>query len=555
MKLGIIKIELYYKEKLILSISLGEDEAKDIYEVKSGEYLYKIYNGTNSDLIKLRENSKLFEIELIENKSYIIKINSNDNNYVLSKLMNIISTDNNYLLGVFNSKNYVGEISLAELGIEGCYIKVISTKMDYYEDFWGLVQSLSDFCSEITIDSNSIFEERYIKNNGLNDTTIRLSTLIFILSLLEEDKIPFWINRIIKSPKTNLKEQNELINIWEGNSFNIDELINSSDSRFKHFKDGRCYNLPMVVNEVIYEDTIDTMENYFIKFFLEYIKNILRIVVNTKNKLLGNKCSKAIDKIDCILNQPFFYNITPKQFISFNSQVLQKKYPYSNIFQAYNKLHLLAELNTNMFDDYINIGQKNVPLLYENWTFIKVYEVLNRNFKSEQINEFIDKDKDNFTVNLIKSNCPKTIFAIDENIKVKLYYNKLYSNDEAKEDRSYSHSLQPDISLEFYEDNILKGILNFDAKYKLKYDLSCKEDDLDKMHTYNDAINYTGASFILYPGCEYDRYYKYKIEIANNNRFPCIGAIPLLVSNEEMGVELIRKIILEYIEENFKTKQ
>ncbi len=70
---------------------------------------------------------------------------------------------------------------------------------------------------------------------------------------------------------------------------------------------------------------------------------------------------------------------------------------------------------------------------------------------------------------------------------------------------SYSHSLRPDIVI--VKDGKEKLIL--DAKYKGKgfYGVetegvidSYKEEDLDKMHAYRDAIENVYGAFVLYPG-------------------------------------------------------
>jgi predicted component of viral defense system (DUF524 family) len=73
---------------------------------------------------------------------------------------------------------------------------------------------------------------------------------------------------------------------------------------------------------------------------------------------------------------------------------------------------------------------------------------------------------------------------------------------------SYSHTLRPDIVLERNGQKLI-----FDAKYKGKRPgFYCegengtiqkwKDEDIDKMHTYRDAIKGATGCFILYPGTE-----------------------------------------------------
>lgn len=64
----------------------------------------------------------------------------------------------------------------------------------------------------------------------------------------------------------------------------------------------------------------------------------------------------------------------------------------------------------------------------------------------------------------------------------------------------------PDVSIEVNAGDGLTRLILLDAKYRVEEDRGCKQDDVDKMHTYRDALTRDGmrveSAFILYPGEE-----------------------------------------------------
>jgi predicted component of viral defense system (DUF524 family) len=120
---------------------------------------------------------------------------------------------------------------------------------------------------------------------------------------------------------------------------------------------------------------------------------------------------------------------------------------------------------------------------------------------------------------------------------------------------SYSHNLIPDIVVSKDE-----NMLIFDAKYKGKgrngsfYDeddqggiSSWKDADIDKMHTYREAIQNVVGAFILYPGEKSVIYPSHDAK----RLFEGVGALPLKPMTGSAPVrehiEDIRQIIHEFV--------
>ena len=105
----------------------------------------------------------------------------------------------------------------------------------------------------------------------------------------------------------------------------------------------------------------------------------------------------------------------------------------------------------------------------------------------------------------------------DNEIKINLFYNKSFKKISPY--KSYSLNLRPDYTLKInFKDKYY--FLHFDAKYKStgisndeiynKKDLSYKNEDVYKMHTYKDAINNTKGAYVIYPEIKMWKYLKRK---------------------------------------------
>lgn len=123
---------------------------------------------------------------------------------------------------------------------------------------------------------------------------------------------------------------------------------------------------------------------------------------------------------------------------------------------------------------------------------------------------------------------------------VDLYFNQEYSGSNGIHNLenhtgtytfkgSYSHTMRPDIVLEKNGNRLV-----FDAKYKGKRSgfygedddgevKSWKPEDINKMHTYREAISNVVGSFILYPGSRTVVYKKQD----RSNIYEGVGAISL----------------------------
>jgi uncharacterized protein len=288
--------------------------------------------------------------------------------------------------------------------------------------------------------------------------------------------------------------------------------------------------------------TVDTGENRFVKHFLKRIQHrmdgLARALMGASGGFLNPDIEKGIDeicrKVDMFLNDPFWQDVGPMSFVPANSQVLQRREGYRQLFSLYSLLQLCTCCDFDTEDFKNLLETKDTPTLFEYWSFLLVKEILDGMRKVVSCRTIVSENPKE--QKLYEGICVQYEGGFN------LWFNKYCAGSSgyqpgesfsasAKLNESYSHGLRPDIV-------ISKGetLLIFDAKYKGKgrnggfYGeddqggiSSWKDEDIDKMHTYREAIQNVVGSFILYPG---DKAVMYP---AHNARklYEGVGALPL----------------------------
>jgi predicted component of viral defense system (DUF524 family) len=238
---------------------------------------------------------------------------------------------------------------------------------------------------------------------------------------------------------------------------------------------------------------------------------------------------------------------------------------YKEVYKYYLMLQKGLSVNSNVF----SLSMKELSLLYEYWCFIKINSLLKKKYQLVS-SDLLKINKDGITVSLKKGvESSLTYCNPQTNEKFKIYYNSRRS--------SKTVSQKPDNILSIHKEGSLKSYeFIFDAKYKIDTSpeyiqshgsVGPKEEDINTMHRYRDAIIYDYnkdkllerkekiknpigeinncifGAFVLFP---YDneeefknhRFYK-SIEEVN------IGAIPFLPSITKLMEEFLDEIIEE----------
>ncbi|OQB76395.1 MAG: hypothetical protein BWX92_01856 [Deltaproteobacteria bacterium ADurb.Bin135] len=314
--------------------------------------------------------------------------------------------------------------------------------------------------------------------------------------------------------------------------------------------------------------TVDTSENRFVKHFLKQIRHRLDGLASSMRGISGTylnseikaNIEKILKKIDMFLKDPLWADVAPMTFIPANSQVLQRREGYRQLFSLYSLLQLCTRCDFDAEDFKNLLETKDTPTLFEYWSFFLIKDILDGMLKNVSSKTIVSEDQ--------KEQKVYQGINIKYEGEVNLWFNKncrgssgskpgedlsLYENIR----ESYSHNLIPDIV-------VSKGekMLILDAKYKGKQRTGTfygedepggiykwKEEDIDKMHTYREAIKNVVGAFILYPGEEAVMYPAHNAK----RLYEGVGALPLKPADGAMPVERhidnIKKIIDDFLKE------
>lgn len=422
-----------------------------------------------------------------------------------------------------------------------------------------MIADLSEIASGLIYESKSPLYQDFELNDNINQT--RYEDFMILEYIFRPENLPSTIEYLSKNLYSNLEEYVENVPTSLASNIGPNELvdiISSSQRLIKFDNDNSIIKeqlngyIPSKINEIRYKDNIDTPENRFYKYFLEMLNyKIINCLNNINEGYVKEKLLTFQDKTNNYLSQKYFQDISKMDYAPLNSQVLQKKEGYRDIFEYFLMLEFSFRMEweevTNDFKGY----QKKLSELYEYWCYFKLIEIL-KNITNTEINfEDIYKiDKDRWSIKL-HENIKSILHFNYENIEIELFYTKKFNQNTI--DKSYSLPFKPDYTI-ILKNNDKKYLIHFDAKYKVDTILIDTEDnsnqkidiyknpDIYKMHTYKDAISQTIGAYIFYPG-DKEKIFKEK----KDSITPSIGAFPLNPGNSEENEMKITKFLKNII--------
>lgn len=412
------------------------------------------------------------------------------------------------------------------------------------------------------------------RNTKRNQVRVEYHKLKLILSMLEhkrpEKNIYKIIERILNNPYQSYYKQERSATVHDSFSFADIDISSMVSGRNEYFSisptqlqnsnivNSFQYHSGKRILPVYFElqepfETFDNHENRFIKYFLtlliRYLK-VLKQMITEKgifgyNKDIIHSIKIHTKKLNHIVSSTFFREISPLKMIPYQSQVLNKREGYREIFHYYNIISAQQEL---IFDEEIDnlIDSKRIDKLYELWCFFKVVNAF------KQLNHGQFEDNTTFSINKERilfseenDNCYFT-FAnfMNLNLDINVHFQKSFSGNGSD---TYTLDYDPDITIEVFKNHSLISRVFFDAKYRVDFDKNgvgnFKPDDINKMHAYMDAIFYSSGAYILYPG-DYTKIF----QVNKNSLHPSIGALclkPSDITDTSYLVNFIKKTISE----------
>ena len=168
---------------------------------------------------------------------------------------------------------------------------------------------------------------------------------MFLEYLFSDENLPYAYEYIRKNVFVNLTEEVETVPTSLASNLGHSGMVNIICSpehlhRTKNPPINWPYSMknfvPESINQSYYEDSVDTPENRLLKYFLESINTLIEsLKKNFDKEYIKERLLLFDEKINEYLSDKWLEDVGKLESVPMNSQVLQKKEGYRNIFKYY----------------------------------------------------------------------------------------------------------------------------------------------------------------------------------------------------------------------------
>jgi len=433
-------------------------------------------------------------------------------------------------------------------------VEVLSAKINYREDYRGMLSFIADQCSELLFDIRATARMRLAPKFKLGPHNLQRQLELLGAELTSRSFVSA-LQRVAAMPHQKLQTQ------WEERAIGrlrrggreLARQISSAKARVPAPPDSAPAqtmralgilnaSLPRAVSVRRQVDSWDTPENRFVKYVLTHFRDFLKRIESILNASSGEGRQRLVrtvhhlqEQLNGALSADLFKDVAAPNILPLGSPVLQRKGGYRQILLAWLKFDLASQLVWNGGEDVYGAGKRDMAALYEYWSFFQLLRLFRDKFAlavppARTLFEHTDRG-----LNLrLKVNEPLGIqgqcLRHARRLNVRFHYNLTHERSDSRSlPGSWTRRMRPDFTLSFWpqgfsleeaESQELTVHIHFDAKYRVENitelfgdaddDLSLekaeqkrgnyKRADLLKMHAYHDAIRRSEGAYILYPG-------------------------------------------------------
>lgn len=536
------------------------------------------------------------KLMFLEETEYQILFESNDTNANFEVLYSLTKINDNHfkpfrfplgddeiykIAGTLNFRSYVGksflDVRKDNINSIKIPIEIRSKKIDYFNQYSAMIADLSQHALSLIFEINSPLYQEF--ELDLRQKETYYEDFMFLEYLFRQDNLPSIFEYLSKNLHSQLKNHTETVPLSFASNINqntLKSIVSKPNNLFKSDADFEIVHklngyIPHEIEQTKHEDVIDIPENRFFKYFLELIHDFVEKLLETSTEgYIKDKLLSFRDEIGYYLSAKFFNHISTMEYVPFNSQILQKKEGYREIFQYFLMLEFSFRLSWDEINDQFKGFEKKLSELYEYWCYFKLLKVLNE-LSVNKINfeEIFEINKGNWLIRIKRGERSRKKFKLflhDHEIDIELFYNLRFS--ESSKYRSYSLAFRPDYTL-LVKIGEFRNYIHFDAKYRSELEIAnfysivksgkeldkeiderdsleekdhvFKEGDIYKMHTYKDSILKTEGSYVLYPGNKTKQFFE------SDTIIPSVGAFSLTPGNKGEDEDDLQKFIREVL--------
>ncbi len=451
-------------------------------------------------------------------------------------------------------------------------VEVRSRKVGYRDDYRAMLQEIASASVDLLLQITSPSELR-LTHSETEDTETLMQRFFFVRGLLESAEFVQAVQQILRNPHNILRNRENVIGL--GQNIPADpRIMLQIASRQPRTSLPEAHplaeklaslgfdrpSLPETFAVNSHEETVDTVENRFVKYaltsfavFLADTDAALRKRGEATTAVAEREVLPMRQQIEEIISDDFFADISDMTFFPLSSPVLQRKSGYREVLHAWIRFQAAARLAWKGGEDVYGAGKRDIAALYEYWLFFVLWEIV-RSWSpansAGDLRSVLKPAADGFSLALKRGELLEPAgFRINrssKNIRVQFNYNRTFhagQTDTLQARLSYRRSypsagswtrkMRPDFTISFWPDGksredaeLTEQIvhIHFDAKYsvaKLRELFGSETDDLEKlkqqensgtfqrgdllkMHSYRDAIRRSEGAYILFPGLESD---------------------------------------------------
>lgn len=610
---------------LVLKATTNNQTELDSFEVDGIEFknvprVEKPDNQTSIQYLETKENNHLSPLMLLEETRYdvmfetTLHVESDDQVTIFPTILkdntlkfsvfnrlnfNLSSVNESRFIGILNFHSYVGK-SFLDVEVNGVRskpvaIEVRSKKIKYYEQYPQMIADLSEVASGLVYEMDSPLYQ-YLEFDPTKRETL-YEDFMFLEYLFQPENFPSTYDYIVRNLYSRLVSYVEDVPSTFASNVGPSEMIDiiSRPEHLYHAHDPptdwpvsmRGY-VPDIISQRFYQENIDTPENRLLKYFLESLDKVINqllMSINDNDGYIKDQLLFYKRQVQDYLSDRWTAEVGRLDYLPLNSQVLQKKEGYRDLFKYFLNFELAFRLEWDEVEEQIKGYERKLSELYEYWCYFKLIKVLDKlSGKKLSYNDLYTLNKDKWSIKVKKgiNSVQKFILQIDnQGIYTELMYNRLFSKNTHY--KSYSLPFRPDYTLLIeYESD--KYFVHFDAKYRSEgqvlafYENIAQEQlndddkehvveekvderdleeetkrkfkygDLYKMHTYKDAILKTEGAYVLYPGDDQKIF-----RVVEGEPIPSVGAFPLTPGKngiEEEELSYFIKAVIKNIIKN-----
>ena len=464
-------------------------------------------------------------------------------------------------------------------------IEIQSIKTSYRGDYRKMLTDITSYYTDLVMQQGSPVTQKFDVDYDTPQQTL-YQKFAFVKSIIDSEAFEESLHKVISNPVRKWTEtvaERRIESVKRLTRDNMRQIATRTDRMKISNGPMGLSSIPRTLTVNHKTDTVDTLENQFIKYVLTSFYAFCSNLGTKKNatEQLKTEVEVVCEILANHINNAFFRQVSQPTHLNLGSPVLQRKEGYRELLQSWLMFDLAAKITWEGGDTVYEAGKKNVAVLYEYWLFFKLMEVVSDVFKINPADKEklikADDDKINLDIRQGRMNVINGKYDSENRLlNIRLFYNRTFGFEESIEKTgSWTMSMRPDYTLSIWpgekteyeaeaDDSIVH--IHFDAKYRLNKiliddmgkDTESVDSELDsekldreidiyrrgdllKMHAYKDAIRRTGGAYVLYPGTEK------KMKRGFHEIIPGLGAFCIAPGHEEDQLSALRSFLLEVV--------